>query len=77
MLSWHLLTSILCWSGHMMAFFYAHHIFTWQPKGGGGGGGGGVGGLNPLNRLDPPLHFGLVLLLDIDLLVEVHNLLVF
>ena len=24
-------------SGHIMALFYAHHIFTWQPKGGGGG----------------------------------------
>ena len=40
----------------MMAFVYAHHIFTWQPKGEGGGGGEGVGGLNPVNRLDPPLQ---------------------
>ena len=30
MFSWHLL--ILCRSGHMIAFFYAHHIFTWQPN---------------------------------------------
>ena len=27
---------ILCGSGHMLAFFYAHHMFTWQPRGGGG-----------------------------------------
>ena len=59
----------------MIAFFYAHLIFTWQPKGGGGG------GLNPQNpRLYPPPPscniFG-DLPLNIDLLVELQYLLVF
>ena len=58
----------------MIAFFYAHLIFTWQPK----GGGGGVKPSKPAPISPPPSCniFG-DLPLNIDLLVELQYLLVF